>query len=93
MIQKMAGAGFIEPSSSPWAVPAVLFKKKDGTWHLCVDYHRLNEVTRKDYLPLPCIDNAPSPTSLGPTGSDPLFSAVAAGSRLQWQEQQQFIDP
>nr|GEY13658.1 reverse transcriptase domain-containing protein [Tanacetum cinerariifolium] len=25
-------------------------------WHVCIDYHKLNEVTRKDYFPLPFMD-------------------------------------
>nr|GEW96971.1 reverse transcriptase domain-containing protein [Tanacetum cinerariifolium] len=25
-------------------------------WHVCIDYHKLNEATRKDHLPLPFID-------------------------------------
>ena len=56
-IEDMATEGVIEPSSSPWASPIVLVKKKDGTTRFCVDYRKLNSVTRKDSYPLPRIDD------------------------------------
>jgi len=57
-VEKMLKNEVIQPSESPWSSPVVLVKKKDGTWRFCVDYRRLNKVTKKDVYPLPRIDDA-----------------------------------
>lgn len=48
----------IRESSSPYASPIVLVRKKDGTLRLCVDYRQLNCKTRKDAFPLPRIEES-----------------------------------
>ena len=53
MLQK----NLISPSKSPWVSPIFLVKKKNGTSRFCVDYRRINAVTRKDTYPLPCVDD------------------------------------
>jgi hypothetical protein len=57
LLEAMKEQEVIEPSTSPWASPVVLVKKKDGTLHFCVDYPKLNKVTKKDSYPLPRIDD------------------------------------
>ncbi|UYV68834.1 K02A2.6-like [Cordylochernes scorpioides] len=56
-INSMLKNGIISHSSSPWASPIILVKKKNGTFRFCVDYRNLNSVTVKDQYPLPRIDD------------------------------------
>ncbi|XP_059068671.1 uncharacterized protein LOC131859137 [Cryptomeria japonica] len=39
-----------------WVSPLVVVPKKNGKWHICVDYRALNKATKKDHFPLPFID-------------------------------------
>ncbi|MBW0575574.1 hypothetical protein O181_115289, partial [Austropuccinia psidii MF-1] len=52
-ISKNVEKGFIQPSSSSPGAPVLFVKKKDGGLRLCVDYHKLNAVTRKNKYPVP----------------------------------------
>ena len=55
-IEDMLTRGIIRPSNSPYSAPIVLVTKKDGSNRMCVDFRKLNDVTRKDAFPLPQID-------------------------------------
>lgn len=48
--------GFIVPSQSPYASPILMARKPGGGLRFCVDYRKLNSITRKDRYPLPLID-------------------------------------
>ena len=56
-LQEMQRCGIISPSSSEWASPMVLVKKKDETVRLCVDYRKVNAASAAEAYPLPRIDD------------------------------------
>ena len=41
-VQRLLETSVIRQSKSPYASPAILVKKKDGTWRLCIDFRKLN---------------------------------------------------
>src|SRR5260221_75984 len=46
--------GFIEDGCSPYTSPTFYIPKKDkGEYQLVVDYRKLNEITERDYYPMP----------------------------------------
>ncbi|GJR95186.1 putative reverse transcriptase domain-containing protein [Tanacetum coccineum] len=56
-IQELQDMGFIRPSHSPWGAPMLFVKKKDGSFHMCIDYRELNKITIKNRYPLLRIDD------------------------------------
>ena len=57
-IKQLLDSKVIRESSSPYASPIVLVKKKTGELRMCVDYRQLNAKTRKDAYPLPRIEES-----------------------------------
>ena len=58
LTDEMRAEGTVVPSKSPWSSPVVLVPKKNGDVRFCVDYRRLNRLTKKDVYPLPRIDDS-----------------------------------
>ncbi|GFV75058.1 retrovirus-related Pol polyprotein from transposon 17.6 [Trichonephila clavipes] len=55
-IEEWLNEGILRPSSSEYASPIVMVKKKDGSSRMCIDYRKLNQKLVKDKFPLPLID-------------------------------------
>ena len=47
MVEDMLAQGDIQPSASP----VVFVPKEDGSYRFCVDYRKVNGVTKKDGYP------------------------------------------
>lgn len=50
----MLANDIVVTSESAWSSPVIMIRNKDDNYRFCVDYHKLNKVTAKDY-PLPRI--------------------------------------
>ncbi|GJW99119.1 putative reverse transcriptase domain-containing protein [Tanacetum coccineum] len=56
-LQELHDKGFIRPSHSSWGAPVLFVKKKDGSFHMCIDYRELNKLNVKNRYPLSRIDD------------------------------------
>ena len=56
-IDRLLTEGIIEPCKSQYAVPVVLIPKPNGTYRFCVDYRKINTITKTDSYPLLWIDD------------------------------------
>lgn len=55
-LERLLEENIIEECESPWGAPTVLVPKKDGGIRVCVDYRRLNAITKSDSYPMSRID-------------------------------------
>lgn len=60
-IEKLLKLGVIEPSKSAWPSPIVMVKKPNNEYRFCIDFRKVNQVTKKDAYPLPYINSILDP--------------------------------
>ena len=51
-VDAMLEMGVVRPSTSPYASPIVMVKKKDGSNRVCVDFRKLNKINEVDPEPM-----------------------------------------
>ncbi|GKB42053.1 ty3-gypsy retrotransposon protein [Tanacetum coccineum] len=56
LISEMLSKGIIRPSNNPFSSLVLLIKKKDRTWHFCVNYRAVNAITIKDRFRILTVD-------------------------------------
>ncbi|KAL5505465.1 hypothetical protein EMCRGX_G006900 [Ephydatia muelleri] len=71
LLEDMLKKDVIRPSNSPWLSPIILVQKKDGSTRFCIDYRKVNAVTRKDAYPMPRVDD-----TLDTHGGSKFFSTL-----------------
>ncbi len=55
-LEIMQSLGVIEPSTSEWSNPIVVVPKKDGSLRFCLDFCKINSVSKFDPYPMPRVD-------------------------------------
>ena len=53
MVDQLLANKIIEETHSPWNAPIVLVAKKNGDIRMCVDYRKLNSITKRPIFPIP----------------------------------------
>ena len=53
LVEQLLQHNIIRPSHSPWNAPIVVVAKKNGDIRMCVDYRRLNSITKRPIFPIP----------------------------------------
>ena len=74
-IEDLLEAKIIEKSTSSWLAPIVMIKKADGSYRMCVDYRKLNEVTKPYNFVIPQMNDI-----FSRLGNKTYFSSLDARS-------------
>ena len=56
-LEEMEAAGIVSQTMSEWSSPVTLVPKPDGSLRFCVDYRKVNALTRKDVYPIPRVED------------------------------------
>jgi hypothetical protein len=56
MVAEMLEVGIIRPSPISFFAPVVMVLKKEGAWHMSLDYREIKKLTIRDKFPIPIID-------------------------------------
>ena len=83
-VDEMLENGIIKESVSPWSSPVVLVKKRDGSYRFCVDFRKLNKVSKLYSFPMPLVADV-----LDSLAGTSLFSCLDLKSGF-WQIQMNF---
>ena len=87
-MSKLLENGVIQESTSSYASPISIAVNKDGSPHVCLDFRRLNLITRKDSQAIPNIDElidnlqGKKMLSFGPNARIPPVSTRQITKRL-----------
>jgi len=57
ILNELLAKGIIRESTSEYASPVVLTKKKNGETRMCIDFRKLNKITARDNFPLSLIED------------------------------------
>lgn len=85
--------GIIEECESAWSAPIVLVPKSNGGYRFCVDYRKLNAVTKADAYPMPRIDELLQSTKKGCVMSSCDLRSGYWQCRVKDQDKTAFVTP
>ena len=52
-LDRLLAEGIVKGSHSEWSAPIMMVKKADGKYRFCIDFRKLNAISKKDAYPLP----------------------------------------